>query len=284
LRVMAGSARGTKHQFYGGENQDAFFISRTSSNSHLVIAVADGVSSATHSAYGSKMLTFLVARQVAEEIGSSHSTDGDIKGIIASAVSRASNRVQNWNVDELYAPSTPPGPDAHLEVSATFSIAVISTQPDARGARNVTLACVGDSPCYTLRGLDWTLQSTATKEGELLEHGTVALPVRVGQDPRLEWFSFELESSDVLVMMTDGIGTSLGSGTTPVGKWLAPRIYGPSLSQDFAGLLSTNFSETLTYDRQSEDDDRAMVIVYDYPGIEKVLHDARDSLTPTLKD
>jgi serine phosphatase RsbU (regulator of sigma subunit) len=96
----------------------------------------------------------------------------------------------------------------------------------------------------------------------------------MGEDPRLELFEFDLAKSDVLVMMTDGIGTSLASGDTPVGKWLAPRIYGPSLSQDFAGLLSTNFSEVLTYDRQGEDDDRTLVVLYDFDGVEKALQTA----------
>jgi len=274
LRLMAGSTRGTKHEYYGDENQDAFFVARTKSKSHLVLAIADGVSSATYSAYGSKMLTFLVAREVAEVIEQKKPPQVEIPEIIEAAVRRASDRVQNWQPGELYAPSTPPGPDARHDVSATFSVAVVATQEDQDRARKVTLACVGDSPCYTLHGLDWTLRSAVTKDGELLEQATSALPVRMGEDPRLELFEFDLAKSDVLVMMTDGIGTSLASGDTPVGKWLAPRIYGPSLSQDFAGLLSTNFSEVLTYDRQGEDDDRTLVVLYDFDGVEKALQTA----------
>jgi hypothetical protein len=59
LRLMAGSTRGTKHQFYSDENEDSFHVAQTKSGSHIVIAVADGVSSAKYSSYGSRVLSFM---------------------------------------------------------------------------------------------------------------------------------------------------------------------------------------------------------------------------------
>jgi len=152
-------------------------------------------------------------------------------------------------------------------VSATLCVAVLDTKVDADGNRQVVLACVGDSPCYTLRGTKWTIRSTATKEGAILEHGTQALPVPFGEDPRHDVFEFLLSKDEVLVLMTDGIGTSLASGDTAVGQWLAPRLYGPALVRDFAALLQYEFLNSVTYDRQTEDDDRTLAIVYDYRGI-----------------
>lgn len=266
LRVMAGSTRGTKHQYYGNENQDAFQVGYTKSGSHLVVVVADGVSSAQFSAYGSRALSFLVSQSVINQIDSVPEGDSvNTKLIIDTAVRQASDRTQSWNVEELYGPPSPPNENSRYDVAATLCVAVIQTTQDELGSRPVVLACVGDSPCYTLNGAEWTLRSTATKDGVLLEQGTRALPVRLGEDPRLEWFEFDLSDSEVLVLMTDGIGTSLDNGNTAVGRWLAPRLYGP--------VLLEHFISTLTYDRQGEDDDRTLAIVYDFEGISSAITD-----------
>ncbi len=272
LRLMAGSTRGTKHQFYKDENEDAFHVAQTATESHLIVAVADGVSSAKYSAYGSKVLSYVVGQSLIRQIEEAGGgPELDVQLMIDIAIRSASDRVQNWRVGELYAPSEPPDEDSYRQVSATFSVAVIDTRVDENGSRKVFLACVGDSPCYTLRGDNWTLRSTATKEGELLEHGTQALPVRLGADPCQETFEFVLANDEVLVLMTDGIGTALASGDTPVGRWLAPRLYGPKLTQDFAALLQYEFLNTLGFDRQGEDDDRTLAVVYDYQGVSNAI-------------
>ena len=232
------------------------------------MAVADGVSSAKYSSYGSRVLSFMTSESIVNQIEQKSNEDElDIRSIIDTAIRLASDRVQKWRVGELYAPVEPPEENSYLQVSATLCVAVLDTKVDADGNRPVVLACVGDSPCYTLRGSKWTIRSTATKEGAILEHGTQALPVPFGEDPRHDVFEFLLSKDEVLVLMTDGIGTSLASGDTAVGQWLAPRLYGPALVRDFAALLQYEFLNSITYDRQTEDDDRTLAIVYDYRGI-----------------
>lgn len=278
LRLMAGSTRGTKHQYHHDENEDSFHVAQTKSKSHVVVAVSDGVSSAEYSSYGSRVLSFMTSESIVNQIEQASNEDElDIRSIIDTAIRLASDRVQDWRPGELYAPTEPPGENSYLQVSATLCVAVLDTKADADGNRSVVLACVGDSPCYTLRGTKWMIRSTATKEGEILEHGTQALPVPFGLDPRHEVFEFSLAKDEVLVLMTDGIGTSLASGNTAVGQWLAPRLYGPALAQDFAALLQYEFLNTVTYDRQTEDDDRTLAIVYDYRGIADAIASAQDA-------
>jgi serine/threonine protein phosphatase PrpC len=277
LRLMAASTRGTKHQYYGDENEDSFHVAQTNSGSHVVVAVADGVSSAKYSSYGSRVLSFMISESIVNEIEqSSDESELDIRSVIDVAIRRASDRAQSWHVGELYAPSESPDENSYRQVSATLCVAVLGTKVDADGNRQVVLACVGDSPCYTLRGMKWTIRSAVTKEGALLEHSTPALPVPLGADPRHEVFEFLLSKDEVLVLMTDGIGTSLASGETSVGRWLAPRLYGPALAQDFAALLQYEFLNTITYDRQTEDDDRTLAIVYDYRGIADAIASVQD--------
>lgn len=254
LRMMAGSVRGTRHQFYGEPNQDAFSISRN--DCFVVVAVCDGVGSAEHSAYGSKYLSNSVSRSLASSLVGTEPTDVEaVKSWMTAAVQQASDRVQTWEPGALYAPDLPTSEVERADLSATLVVAVVAIEPDGDGRRNVVVANVGDSPCYTLIKGIWTIRTAPTKDGELLEHATTALPVEVGAPVSLDWREFSLQPSEQLVVMTDGIGTSLASGRTPVGAWLAERLSRPQLAQDWL--------DTLTFDRQGEDDDRTLVVLYD---------------------
>jgi serine/threonine protein phosphatase PrpC len=276
LRVIAGSTRGTKHQYYGDENQDAFHIAQTADAKYLVVAVADGVGSADFSAYGSRFVSYFVAEEVATRLNESENHDTDkVQQIIRDTVMQASDKMQQWQPGEMYAPSVEPTADNKNIVSSTLCIAVIPVEANSDGDRVVTIGCVGDSPCYTLNGAMWTLQSVATKEGAILEHGTYALPSALGQPPLMDLINFTMKLSDVLVLMTDGIGTSLASGDTAVGRWLGPRLYGPHLMTDMVHTL--DFVQTLTADRQGEDDDRTLAVVYDFNGVQQAIQAATEA-------
>jgi|688.fasta_scaffold50377_3 serine/threonine protein phosphatase PrpC len=271
LRVFAGSARGTKHQYYGDENQDAFFIARTADTekkqSRFVVLVAsDGVGSASYSAYGSKSLSFLVARKTASLLRDFEGSTSDVQELIRVAVKEASDATQSWTTNEVYAPEEPSNESSRDDVSATLSVVVIQADKSEFGMRNVWLACVGDSPCYSLRQGEWTLRSAVTKDGEVLEHGTQALPVSLGQDPVMETFSFELHESELLMLVSDGIGTSMASGNTVVGRWMAQRLYSSDQEKLLQQLSPSELISTLTFDRQGEDDDRTMMVLFDFDG------------------
>lgn len=268
LRVIAGSTRGTKHQYYGDENQDSFHIAKTEDSRYLIISVADGVGSATYSAYGSRFVTYFVAQAMARTLNERPDVSPEeIQRAFHQIISEASDRMQQWKPGDLYAPFVEPTAENANLVSSTLCAAVIPVHSKQDGERTISLACVGDSSCYTLNNAAWTLQSAATKDGELLEHGTYALPASLGEPPLIDFFTFEMKPSDVLVLMTDGIGTSLSSGNTPVGRWLAPRLYGHQLMNDFIHVL--DYVQTLTGDRLGEDDDRTLAVVYDFEGMQK---------------
>lgn len=275
LRVFAGSTRGTKHQFYGDENQDAFFVARTKDSQYVVLTVADGVGSATYSAFGSKSLSFLVSRGITERIENGFLESGDMKQLVHESTKAASERMQNWAPDELYAPRIPTGGDSMHDVSSTLCVAVIEAQKSINSSRQVWLGCVGDSPCFTLNNGKWTLRSSPTKDGEVLEHGTSALPVSLGSDPVLEWFNFELLDSEILMLVSDGIGTSMVDGNTALGRWIAGRLSGNDVESFKRKMTPNELSLTLTYDRQTEDDDRTMVILFDFDGIVQSIENSR---------
>ena len=275
LCVIAGSTRGTKHQYYGQENQDAFHIAQTKDSKYLIVAVADGVGAQEYSSYGSRFVSHYVSEEIADLLDDTISIEsGDLHQLLRLTIGRASDRMQQWRPDDLYAPTKEPTHENKNIVSSTLCVAVVPVEANSDGNRMITIACVGDSPCYTLNGLDWNLRSGVTKDGEFLEHGTDALPCASGDEPFIEYFGFNMSRSEVLVLMTDGIGTMLGSGNTAVGKWLAPRLCGPQ--------LMTDFIQTLTADRQGEDDDRTLAVIYELEGIQK--RSANDSVEAASLD
>ena len=71
----------------------------------------------------------------------------------------------------------------------------------------------------------------------------------------LEFHEFVMGHRAQLVLMTDGIGTALASGRTPLGQWLGERLSKPQLAADFLA--------TVSFDRLAEDDDRTLVVLYD---------------------
>jgi hypothetical protein len=101
----------------------------------------------------------------------------------------------------------------------------------------------------------WELRTAATKDGAIVDQATSAIPLEVGKPVELEFHEFMMGHRAQLVLMTDGVGTSLASGRTQVGQWLGERLSHPQLAADFF--------QTISFDRQGEDDDRTLVVVYD---------------------
>ena len=253
LRVMAGSVRGTRHQFYAQPNQDAFAIART--DRFLVVAVADGVGSARFAAHGSAYVSERVVRYLESALRDTAVDDADgLESSVRQALHTGSEGVMNWSEGAFRAPHVPAVEVRRSEVSTTLTVCIVPLVADLSGSRTVTCANVGDSPCYTLRREGWRLETEATKDGAVLDLATVALPCPPGEPIPSRVRQLNLGPDDVLVVMTDGIGQSLASGQTEVGSWLAGRLRRPMLAHDWI--------DTLMFDRAGEDDDRTMVAVW----------------------
>ena len=254
LRLLASSVRGTRHQFYGEPNQDAFAIGKN--EKFLIVVVCDGVGSAKYSAYGSKFISYSVSRSLVRSLEEVKLGDRDvIRDAITQAVQKASDQVQTWNDGALFAPDETASEVDRQDLSATLVVAVIEIHPSGDDGRLVVMANVGDSPCYTFTNSTWELRTAVTKDGEIMDQATSALPSEVGTPVELEFHEFVMGHRAQLVLMTDGIGTALASGRTPLGQWLGERLSRPQLAADFLA--------TVSFDRLAEDDDRTLVVVYD---------------------
>lgn len=259
LRVIAGSVRGQRHQHWGEPNQDAFAIARN--ENVLVVAVADGVGSAQYSAYGSAYMSQYVVDHLVRTLGVDQSGD-EVEGEILRAMEGASRGVRAWQDGALFAPPVPSTDVDPADLSSTLTICVVPIAQDETGGRTVVCGYVGDSPCYVLATGGWQLVSARTKDGEIMDLATKALPASRDHRIEPEFRRFALGATDMVIVMSDGIGTALGSGNTPLGIWLRGRLRNDGL------LLPRHWVDTMMFDRSGEDDDRSMVLVCDFAAMQ----------------
>lgn len=258
--VVAGmSIRGASHQENGAPNQDAFSI--TFARDYLVAVVSDGVSAAKHSGYGSRYMSTKVSKRIAFELDqqSSELDDLDIQKIITGSISESAKSLMNWTVDSFEAPTAAKDEVKPQDMAATLTVAVIANATNSENQRKMTLAFIGDSPCYILAEDTWNIMTPATKEGLIVENSTSWVPGSVVGDVTPAFVVFEVRDQDVILMMTDGVSTSLGDGNYPVAQFLGPRMAKPQNMGDYF--------DSLNFDRRGEADDRTLVAIYSQTSI-----------------
>jgi hypothetical protein len=202
-----------------------------------------------------------VVNHLVRELGRGDPTNSDVENEVRRAMEGASTGVTTWQDGALFAPPRPSVEVDPAELSSTLTVCVIPVACDEAGMRSVVCAYVGDSPCYVLETGGWQLVSARTKDGEILDLATKALPSQPSERVEPEFRRLSLGATDMLVLMSDGIGTALGSGNTPLGAWLKDRLRSAGL------LLPRHWIDTMMFDRSGEDDDRSMVVVCDIAAI-----------------
>ena len=258
--VVAGmSIRGASHQEKGAPNQDAFSI--TFARDYLVAVVSDGVSSAKHSGYGSRYMSTKVSRGIAIELDkqTSELSESDIQRIISSAISESAKSLMNWTADSFEAPDAVADQVKSEQMAATLTVAVIPNKTNSENQREMTLAFIGDSPCYILAEDTWNIMTPATKEGLIVENSTSWVPGAVVGEVDIQFLNAKVTNTDVILLMTDGVSTSLGDGNYPVARFLGPRLAKPQNMGDYF--------DSLNFDRRSEADDRTLVAIYSQTSI-----------------
>ena len=258
--VVAGmSIRGASHQENGAPNQDAFSI--TFARDYLVAVVSDGVSGAKHSGYGSRYMSTKVSRRIAAELDQQTSVSGtlDLEEIIGSAIAESAKSLMKWTADSYEVPIISADEVSPREMAATLTVAVIPNEIDPENQREMTLAFIGDSPCYILAEGQWNIMTPATKEGLIVENSTAWVPGAVIGEITPDFVRVKVSENDVILLMTDGVSTSLGDGSYPVARFLAPRLAQPQNMGDYF--------DSLNFDRRGEADDRTLVAIYSQESI-----------------
>jgi serine/threonine protein phosphatase PrpC len=242
--VRAASVRGYWHRYYHGPRQDQFALAVHKLTGTLVIAVADGISSAPHSSLGAA----LACRYVIDWCRT-HLEEGQIAWdtLLRGAA---------WTLVEYAHSEFGETKDVHRTeelLGTTLTVALVA--PHADGTAEVTAAQVGDSDVWLLRRHRYepvTPHARQRHQDDLIAStGVMGLP-RVPQ--QAEPVNATLAPQDVLLVGTDGFGNALGDGTGLVGQLFATELSAPPRPLRFAHVLD--------FSRELFDDDRTLVAVW----------------------
>ena len=268
IEYRAVSLRGFSHWGKREPRQDAYLLRISANGQWLVGCVADGVGQSKYA----HMAADIACREITGCIAAA--LDGQ-PAIIAhddwwklseelpwqQAVERA-NAAMIAKASTGTRESGEAGPlDAHTVRGAMATTAVgfaVAAVPDENGQLPFAVAvAAGDSSALILSAGRWhPITPVKNAESDVASNAVLALP----RDVQVAPFAGFLGPGAALVVVTDGIGDPMGTGTGEVGQFLAVHWSRPP------DLLA--FAAHAAFYRRGFTDDRTAVAVWHKPGAE----------------
>lgn len=241
LEVRAASVVGPDHRCEepATARQDAYRLGRDAKGRHLVVAVADGLSSAARSDLGATVAVRAAVDLVRRELDNvAYPGDIDMTAVftkVAGHVAGAARQLQC-------------SPD---DVLAALITAIVPSRPTGpNGSRTVWLASLADVSAWLRQDLGWQRLAGAEKHGMDRNALDAFLPHHWN---RVVVDRAEVPWGGTLAVLTDGIGDALTD--VPDGaRWFAERWRHPTNLASF--LLD------VSYEAPSQVDDRTAVVVW----------------------
>jgi serine/threonine protein phosphatase PrpC len=246
VAVLGTSIRGHFHRYNGAPRQDDF-AAHLMPDGRIIAVVADGVSAATQSHFGSTTVVNYAAQWLLSQMPAC-TEQTDWKTLVRSTAWALAERAQ-----VLFGTEAPDPGLAERELATTMTCAVV--EPSPSGALRAFVIGIGDSGAWLLRQGEFhaLLGGKAVTEGGISSSAVSALPrVPTVIEPSVA----EVEPGDVLLIGTDGIGDPLGGGEGGVGN-LFRELFG---NQAPPSLIE--FAHAVDFSRETFDDDRTLVAVY----------------------
>ncbi|MFC7755704.1 protein phosphatase 2C domain-containing protein [Tsukamurella soli] len=243
--VRGASLRGQFHRYNGAPRQDDMALHRLPSG-RVVIAVADGVSSARFSHFGSTAVVRFVAQWIAAraaEVGAPVDWTALVKGAAWVLVEQA---------QAILGGDAPDPAATEKNLATTLVVAVLD--PTETGELAVQVYGVGDSCAWVLAdGTFHPLLGGKAADAAGLSSSAVSGLPRVPDT--VAPVTTRIPAGVAFLVGTDGIGDPLGAGTGGVGDLLrAVLCPGPPSQLEFANALD--------FSRETFDDDRTLVAVW----------------------
>ncbi|MFC4591230.1 protein phosphatase 2C domain-containing protein [Sphaerisporangium corydalis] len=215
--------------------QDAYRLGRNTLKSHLIVAVADGMSDSKRSHLGANVAVTALVGRIRSDLDSG--TPLCAPEVFLDAARQMAGSARQHGAEED-------------DVRAAALVAVIPVQPDARGGRTVWLAALADVGGWLRTAEGWRRLIGARKDG--LDAGRLAEFLPFHPD-RVTSITTELPPGAVLALATDGLGDALEPGDA-LASWFARRWEAPPPVADFLRDVGFEAAGRL--------DDRTAVVVW----------------------
>lgn len=272
--LRAASVRGLSHRHYGIVRQDSYGIDLSADEKYLILAVADGVSAGKLSHKAAEIATTkipgaikkaLVSQQPSEIEWNQLVRDSAVRWMlrwVAHEVEVGRLTQQDFGLDDLeesefFEKLRSPRVVGGL-MATTVALAIVDLSMNDAGAYDVWFTRIGDTSGWIISTdaegkHHWDSLGEIKNEGEAIaESATVALPF-LPKEPLTAIYR-QLKLDERLVLMTDGIGDPLGSGTgltgDAFGNWW---VTAPS---------ALEFAAHVDFDRVTFDDDRTAIAIW----------------------
>ena len=218
LTVRIASVRGRDKRADGKVRDDDFCIAPIASREAVAVAIADGVGSADRGWLGALLSCRHAIEEVEEQLKDRPIDELDWTALFTRARKalieqfRSHARREETDLREV----------SH-DLGTTLVVAV--ARRSATGM-DVSVAALGDSPCWRLTGREW--ERLAGSDDETDADGFATSEVEcLPYDLELQTYTGHIESDQVLVLATDGFGKPLGNGTNDLGKTMAKYLHTP---------------------------------------------------------
>lgn len=249
LCVRAAAIRGDAHRIEGSPRQDDFALAHHAGTGSVVIAVADGVSSARDSHFGASAVCRYALSTVLDAMDLDHEPNwtGLIKGAAWTLVELARRR--------LGETTDPRVAQRLFATTLTVALAV----PTGSRTSKISGVCVGDSAAWLLRASELTCiggGKMSQSPDEPFSSLVTALPA---VPTSLDIFESELLTGDALLVMSDGVGDSLGDGTGLLGDLLKHQLRLPPPLLQMARIAD--------FSRETFNDDRTLAVIWQLDGV-----------------
>ena len=259
LTVRAVSLSGLSHRYSGKARQDSYALAQSEDARYFVCAVADGLGSAPSSHLAAVAASRAAVDEAAkwlDGISLEHMDSPDRMDSLdqmdwSSIMGTASDAIRGAAPSELRTASLQL---LMKELCTTLVIAAIPVAADVDGLRRAVISRIGDSSAWILDPEDGfrSIGSVKNDGASIAGSGTSALPSSppIGVDTVV----VDLKSNQVLLLVSDGLGDPLASGTGEVGRTLKEWWAEPPALFEFIGQAD--------FARKSFDDDRTVVAVW----------------------
>jgi hypothetical protein len=246
--ARACSVRGRDKRDGGGPRQDDLCLSVVEARQAIVVAIADGMGSATRAHLGAALATRHAIEEVERQLADVPPSRLDWEALFKRAAQAlvVAHRDSRGGSDD----HTPKEVSRDLGTTLTVAVAWIEG-----GRTQFEVAARGDSPAWMLDGDRWDMLLGEMETDETFEDSTVvALPYLVG---RAQHACGTLLPGQVLVLASDGFGRPLGDGRNDLGLTFARALRTPPPLVAWGQLVD--------FGRRTYSDDRTIAALWPAP-------------------